>query len=202
MPIEVEMRQKWDEILSKYRQTNGTLICMEHFNSNDLIRKTNECILKKDAIPSIFESANIKIVTALNADSINGSDCNSDVDIVTHDDNDVVRTDISTCEQCQILSDRLLAVNNRCTDLEKLNCIKDDKIRQLLEELEAHKNQLDRSDLARFSLNKDFVDEKVFFRYFMVIPSANPISIIFDHLVPQYIKYLYRLNEYFQRHNT
>lgn len=179
MPIEVEMRQKWDEILSKYRKTNGNLICMEHFNSNDLIIRSNKCTLKKGSVPSIFESANIKIVTELIADSFNGSDINTDVANVTYND-EVARPDtidVSTCEQCQILSDHLLVANNRCAELERVNSINDNKILQLSEELEILKNQLKQSNLAQFALKNDFVDTEVYlFKYSVVIPSANYID--------------------------
>lgn len=170
------MRQKWDEILSTYRQTSGNLICMEHFNSNDLIIKSKSCSLKKGSLPSIFESANIKVVTELADDSLNESSINIDVANVTN--NDEITTadavEVSACEQCQILNDQLLAANNRCMELERVNLINDNKISQLSEELETLKNQLKRSDLARFALNNDFVDEKVFlFKYCVVIPSAH-----------------------------
>lgn len=100
MPIKLEIRRKWDEILSKYQQTNGTLICMEHFNPNDYTITSNRCDLKKGAVPSIFESSNINIVTPFVADLFIG---NTDVANVAYDENDVaygenvVRTDITDC---------------------------------------------------------------------------------------------------------
>lgn len=152
------MRQKWEQILSKYRHTNCNLICAEHFDSNDLIIRKDRCTLKKGSVPCIFESANLQIDTICNVDPPASPDfIANEADVVNTD------TDSSICQQCHILSDRLSSANNRCTEYEKMNSINEKKIRELSEKLEVLKNQLERSDLARFAINNDFIDEKVNF---------------------------------------
>lgn len=168
MPTDVERRQNWEAILSNYRHSSTNSICIKHFDPNDLIvRKNNRRILKTSAVPSIFESPAIlkpthaaepDIETNFNADATEIGDGISADETVNH-----TETDTSICERCLFLNDQLLVAHKRSTELQSENIQNAIKIRQLSDEFQALKIQLERSDLARFALNSNFPDEKVIF---------------------------------------
>lgn len=157
IPIDEQTRKKWEEIISKHRHSNGNLICSEHFNFNDLVIRKDKYILRPGSVPSIFESTNVQIVSEIIADS----HADPDNDDVANTDTTTVQSNFLICEQCQMVRDDLSAANDRFTELEIVNRINENKVRQLSEELETIRNQLKHSGLARFALNTDYIDAKV-----------------------------------------
>lgn len=196
MPNEMNLRQKWDHILSNHRQTNAQMICAEHFNPNEIIIRKDRCILKPNAVPSIFISLNTHKTVS---DSIVNIDFNADVagviDYVA-DVVDIVTTNASTnqADNYQILNDRcdelqrenlikenqicqlsevLEELKNQLKQSEKENLKNENKIQELSTELEALKNQLKQSQLAQFALNNNFIDAKVLFSECLKIKHCN-----------------------------
>lgn len=159
MPIEIELRKKWDEALANQIHTNGNLICINHFREEDYVCKYNKFTLKKNAIPSIF--APPKTFDSTDIASSNLVYC--DVEIENQPDLETIRQTLQdklSAAQChhdeieqKMIRDRIL--------LEQTIQFQEEKIKTLSEELDALKNQLNMSDLARFALSDHSNDAKV-----------------------------------------
>lgn len=139
--------------MANQAQTNGNLICIEHFNSNDFVVKSSKFYLDKSAVPSIFPNHTDK----------------SNVDEIAVCIEPESETGI--CKECQILKSEISTLNDRYAAIEEEKLSVEDTLKLTIEsqeeeiqriraKLAALNEQLNKSDFVRYALN-DSVDPKV-----------------------------------------
>lgn len=158
MPSQVDRRRKWDDILFNHRHTHGNLICIEHFKSDDYVVGKNRPILKKDAVPTIFNSSTTDKNLAHDADvaniPISSSDDKEILDIMTVADiidyDCVTQPNDLVCENCTEVIEKLKQKIESCQET----------IKNMSEELGAVKKQLN-IPIVRYFLNDNFNEPMV-----------------------------------------
>lgn len=155
-PTEPNRRKIWEEALADQTQTNGNMICIEHFSSNDYAVKGSKFYLNKSAVPSIFANQ----TEFSKVDDVPAVECSS---------NDANLNGM--CEECQKLKREISILIDRCNAIEEEKLSVEDTlkltiesqeevIRRIRAQLEALKKKMNKSDLVRYALN-DNVDPKV-----------------------------------------
>lgn len=63
VPKDVPTRNKWIQSIKKHQSFQNTItvfnVCIQHFNEHDYSKVKEKCVLKPNALPSIFEITNI-----------------------------------------------------------------------------------------------------------------------------------------------
>lgn len=161
-PKAIDWRKNWDDALANEVCSNGDLICIEHFRSEDYsVSKSGTITLKKNAVPTIFLPSREKP----REKPIDVFDCTTNVINATDGSSPVSSfggLDPLLCENCQqsevtakLLQTQLDEMRIQNEALQLTINTQNDEIKSLTSELNELSAIFSSSSLAHFSLNAE-----------------------------------------------